>query len=904
LASAAEPAAGNHLAAHPAAVGASVASHKRAWRLNDIDDQQEPTKRARQRPDAFVAEPASGKIRQDDAAKNESAARTSQRTAKPTQLLRPTDESALTLAVLKNEYIQIVGRAATGRCARDPGWLRAKIAEKKNDLAEATARPSTHVPALAAPVLAPGNANGSKPGSSTLASVPATTAAKPAEPKEMREMRDWLFVRQLGSIADALINEGFESLKHLIEGELTQKEVEDECFKFNMYARKRLLRELEYETKLRSIAVAVGSPPISRPEEHTETVANGTAAPATTALSAAEKDEEPDAEDILLSDEDRSSDEDDDKNIYDPAESIASCMSRPDNTECARSPGQSRIRRPAASSTKGNQLILKDDTGDKNVHNPAKQISSPTQSPRLKNEKKRTRSPDDYTSRRPALSPTTTEKQPRTSRKLPPLTLRKIVPGGLERPTPATWEQVASTDLFCTFWELSVHDLDPELPSTPRGEKRVSLRKDSLISSFSAKSTDWVLDTSPQRFVKMFLDHCIFPRVRQSKAAKDDARYCCEFVSKMQQVKTPRFNLVVYVDALVKSFPGIIQKADGEAQMLSLIELLCETLCRVSRWRTCAAAFMEECCSPTCNTTHEKFVELSSKWHSQLATVLIKELAPTSTEQQNHAPKHCYMIALHKLLQWLTLTPQQHEVLNKYLQHLEKTGSGTSITLAIKLRQQLPPPQNFDKKLVAAESKHQGLETSNHLKPGSEPHSTLVSRLASFYTKEYPDHTRVAVDEFLAAFYRQDPRAKSEMDVLRGSYPQPARFLAEACGGVFEVTNHGLQCHVGLAQARATKPITALQRRLITAFWWSFGTQETSSHAFLRAIQRHDPAVRKLLPSKPMVYLMQDCCNILHVQDCGSGEHALHLCQHMQALCLPVCFSPPFTPLCICLQRS
>eukprot|EP01043_Picozoa_sp_COSAG02_P063856 COSAG02_NODE_9167_length_2304_cov_5.351020_1_plen_504_part_01 len=355
---AAEPAAGNYPRAKPGVVGAPVASHKRARRQDGSEDQRESTKRARKRPESFVAEPASGKLRHDDAAKTQDGAQTTQRTAKPRRQMREADDSGATLAGLKDEYLRVVRRPATGRHARNPDWLREKIAE-------ATSCPTTRVPAPATPVPAPGNATVSKPVSNTLPSVPATKAAKPT--KQLRELRDWLFLRQLGSIADALIEQGFDTLKDLIEAELTQQDVEDEELKLNMYARKRLLRELEYETKSRSIAVAVGSPPISRPEEHAETVANGTAVPAGTTLSEAEKDEEPDAEDMPLSDDDGSSDEDDDRNIYDPAESIASHTYRPNNKKCSRSPGQSRIRPPAASSTKGNQPILKDDTDEKNV---------------------------------------------------------------------------------------------------------------------------------------------------------------------------------------------------------------------------------------------------------------------------------------------------------------------------------------------------------------------------------------------------------------------------------------------------------------------------------------------------------------------------------------------------------
>eukprot|EP01043_Picozoa_sp_COSAG02_P031741 COSAG02_NODE_2085_length_9885_cov_9.743946_3_plen_726_part_00 len=611
-----------------------------------------------------------------------------------------------------------------------------------------------------------------------------------------------------------------------------------------------------------------GSPPISRPEEHTTEVPTETVAPASTGLSAPETDEEPDPEDMLLSDEDRSTDEDDDKNIYDPAESIAPLTQAtcPDNEEkSARSPGRFPTRRPASSLTKAKQPLRKDDKGDdKIVHDPAKPIASRANSTRLKNEKKRTRSPDEYTSRCRAVSPTTGNK-PR--RKLPPLTLRKIVPGGLERQTAAMWEQVASTDLFSTFWELSVHDLDPELPSTKPGEERVSKRKTNVISVFKANSRDWVLDTSLQRFVKMFLDHCIFPRVIQSKAAEEDARYCCEFVSRMQQVKTPRFSLVLYMDTLIQNFPQAIKNSDGfEGQMLSLIELLSETLRRVKRWRTRAAAFLEECCSSTCNTTHDEFVERSSRWHTLLVAVFIKELAPTSATQQIHAKKRYYMMALQKLLRWLELTPREHSTLDKRLQHLEKEGPGTSITEATKLRQQLPRPKKMDTKLMSS-------ETPNHIKP-VEANSTLASRLVCFYGKEYSDQKRVAVDEFLAAFFKQDPRAKSEMDALRGSYPEHATFLAEACGGKFTVTNHGLHFRVGLAQARVTKGIDKVQRRLITVFWCSFGTQETSSQKFFAAIQRHDSAVRKLLQPKPMVYLMENCCEIFDVRDCGSGEHS------------------------------
>ena len=807
------------------AVDGSATSRKRA----DLHPQgdEEPLaqrKRVRKPPNAFVAEPASGKLHHDDAAKGKS------KRAATVGRRHQSGESEATLAGLKAEYARAVGRQVRGRKANDPDWLRQKIAE-------ATSSAAKFIPAAPA---APATAHTPQPVAGLLSSTAATTAAKGGDAETLtatREMRDWLFVRRIGSTADALIDEGFTSLKDLIEANFTTEELEEECFAFNMYARKRLLRELEYETKSRRAAVAVGSPPISRPEEYSST--KGTA---TSALRAPKADEEPDPEDMPLSDEEQSDDNGGDDDEIDSVDRIEAIVS------------------PAQSARPENEKDPVQLEFNWTLHPRA-----PTQPARLEREKKRTRSPDECNiSDRPVSSPPKS-KQKRT---LPPLNLRKIVPCGLERPTPSVWTQVASTDLFSTFWELSIHDLDPEIPGAPSERNRAGLRKENVASSFNAKSRDWVLGTL-EKFVEMFLEHCIFPRARHSKVAGEDARYCCEFVSRMQQAKTPRFSLVVYTDTLMKSFPEAVKNCGGsEEQILSLTELLSETFRRASRWRTSAASFLDECRSATCDTTHEEFVELSSTWHSLLVAMLIEKLAPTSATQQRHEAKRCHMLVLQKLLQWLTFTSEEHSTLVKHLQQLEKAGHVSTIALATQLRQQLPQPQRkTNAKPVPSPSPHQ-------INP-AEPHSTLVSRLVSFYREAYSGQESVLVDEFLQAFYRKDPRAKSEMQVLRGTYPQPARFLAEACGGKFNVTNHGLQARVGPAHTGTTKLSHTLRRRLIAVFQHCSGTQKVNSTEFFQALKKHDPAAKELLGQKPMVYLTEHCSGIFKIQDRGNGESTL-----------------------------
>lgn len=805
----------------PEAAGVSMTSAQRNVPMesplqpSSHHDEREQAKRARKRPNAFVAEPASGSGKTAKTVKKRARVQKHQHDARAGQQLNDTAVSEATLAKLRREYFLAVGRHARGNFARDPDWLRHKIAE-------AELGPS--IPAPAAPVAAPTKADASLLSRSPPRSASATADAE----NDKRELRDWLFVRRIGSSADALIDQGFSSLDDLIEAGLTKEDLEDECFRFTMYVRKRLLRELEHESKSRSAAVAVGSPPISRPEEHTALDTGCT-------LIESQQDEEPDPEDMVLSESD--DEDDDEKNIYDAVDSIA----------------------PPVQSVDGSEK-----------------------------EKERTRSPEEYISRRLVSESSTKDKQPR--RTLPPLDLRKQVPGG---PPPSAWEHVASTGLFSAFWELSVHDLDPEIPDTPGGEERVRMRKQRAVSNFNAQSREWVRDVPLDKFVKMFLDYCTLPRAKYSDVPEEDARYCCAFVARLQQAKALRFSLVSYMDILVKTFPAAVDNSDGsEKQVLGLAQLISETLKNVNRWRTRPDAFSEECCSLECSTTHEKFVKLSSSWHSLLVSKLVKELALTSTEQQRRVTQRCYMLALQKLLRWLSLTQKDHSRLDKHLQQLEKVGRRPCMALAMQLRRQLPQP------------KREAGKTSGHSPRDPKPVEpisklTLTSRLVSFYRQAYAGRKSVPLDEFLKAFYKKDTVAESEMQVLHGSYPQPAKFLSEACGGQFEVTGHGVNVHVGLAQAenvtcdsvsahfqkiqphsKVIKTDDKLHGRLVTVFWRNFGTKKVSCTLFFKAIKECDSGAKAQLGKHGMKYLVGHCREIFEIQDRGSGET-----------------SPKFTPL-------
>jgi hypothetical protein len=82
------------------------------------------------------------------------------------------------------------------------------------------------------------------------------------------EMRKWLFANKVGSSADALINQGFNTVDELLEVSITEADLAESCFGFTMCVRKRLFRALELEMKSRTTAATMGSSPISRPQEH------------------------------------------------------------------------------------------------------------------------------------------------------------------------------------------------------------------------------------------------------------------------------------------------------------------------------------------------------------------------------------------------------------------------------------------------------------------------------------------------------------------------------------------------------------------------------------------------------------------------------------------------------------
>lgn len=112
--------------------------------------------------------------------------------------------------------------------------------------------------------------------------------------------------------------------------------------------------------------------------------------------------------------------------------------------------------------------------------------------------------------------------------------------------------------------------------------------------------------------------------------------------------RAPHFNLLLYVDGLIKGFHDALKESDGsEEQALGLAQLLKDTMGYVDHWRNSKegyeTAFSHPGISQDQSVSHVDFGEtVSPKWEKRLIDMFTMELggeAESKTDHQQQPPR-------------------------------------------------------------------------------------------------------------------------------------------------------------------------------------------------------------------------------------------------------------------------
>jgi len=159
-------------------------------------------------------------------------------------------------------------------------------------------------------------------------------------------------------------------------------------------------------------------------------------------------------------------------------------------------------------------------------------------------------------------------------------------------------------------------EMEEQKQHVRRCSRRLQLVKDSLLSSVKDHKSTTIT----------FLQSCIFPRCLMGPS---DAVYCWRFVDKLNRMKTPYFNMVLWLDQCFKNATAVLQCCTlQEASSLGMF--LADMLGALDKWQRNEKVYSSDCGKSPCfipalnsldgePISHEKFKKLCWKWHSMLA---------------------------------------------------------------------------------------------------------------------------------------------------------------------------------------------------------------------------------------------------------------------------------------------
>jgi THO complex subunit 2 len=212
----------------------------------------------------------------------------------------------------------------------------------------------------------------------------------------------------------------------------------------------------------------------------------------------------------------------------------------------------------------------------------------------------------------------------------------------------------------------------------------------------TAAKTMFQSNEMPVTAIQTFITYCIYPRC---KLNPDEATYCVRFIMTLQDLKTPGFSTMHFIDEFVKVLSGSLY-CSTEDEAASIGILLLELWKVVSRWRYDDGSFDEEVAGTpgaamvaengNVSVSFDDYKVLYNKWHAAIGQATIGCL--DSTEYMH--VRSCFVV-LSRIVDAFPTQPKLGQTLLDALEPLQdetyplqdiKTAAHAYGTLLIKAR--------------------------------------------------------------------------------------------------------------------------------------------------------------------------------------------------------------------------